>query len=79
MTPRPTAASVAPPTCQRGLVGILHVDGLEVQLHSGEGEDGLRLVVVAGGAAEAAQQAGALRRCAALLVVGLHIPQQVEL
>lgn len=55
------------------------MDGLEVQLHSGKGEDGLGLVVVAGGAPEAAQQAGALGRCAALLVVGLHVPQQVEL
>lgn len=55
------------------------MDGLEVQLHPGEGEDGLGLVVVRGGAAEAAQQAGALGLRAALLVVGLHVPQQVEL
>lgn len=55
------------------------MDGLKVQLHSGKGEDGLRLVVVTGGAAEAAQQTGALGRRAALLVVGLHVSQQVKL
>lgn len=55
------------------------MDGLEVQLHPGEREDGLRLVVVGGGAAEAAQQTGAFGRRSALLVVGLHVPEQVEL
>jgi len=56
------------------------VGGLEVQLHPGKSEDGLRLVVVAGGAAEAAQQAGVLgRRRAVLLVVGFRVPEQVEL
>lgn len=55
------------------------MDGLEVQLHPGEGENGLRLVVVAGGAAEAAQQAGALGGRSALLVVGFHVPEQVQL
>ena len=51
------------------------MDGLEVQLHPGQGEDGLRLVVVAGGAAEAAQQAGALGGGSVFLVVGVNIAQ----
>lgn len=36
-------------------------------------------MVVAGGAAEAAQQAGAFGGCSTLLVVGLHVPEQVQL
>lgn len=36
-------------------------------------------MVVAGGAAEAAQQAGAFGGGSALLVVGLHVPEQVQL
>lgn len=42
------------PTCEQGLNGVLHVDGLEVKLHPGEGKDGFCLMVVAGRAAEAA-------------------------
>lgn len=55
------------------------MDRLEVQLHPGKGEDGLRLVVVAGGASEAAQQAGALGHRSALGVISVDIPQQVQL
>lgn len=55
------------------------MDGLEVQLHPGKGEDGLRLVVVAGGATEAAEQTGGLGSRSALWVVGVHIPQQAQL
>lgn len=55
------------------------MDGFKVQLHPGKGKDGLRFMVVAGGAAEAAQQTGAFVGRAALLVVGFHIPEQVEL
>lgn len=55
------------------------MDGLKVQLHSGKSEDGLRFMVVVGGAAEAAQQAGAFGGCSALLVVLVHIPEQVQL
>lgn len=55
------------------------MDGLEIQLHSGKGKDGLRFVVVIGGAAEAAQQTGAFGNRAALLVVGFHIPERVQL
>lgn len=33
------------------------MDGLEVQLHSGKSKDGLCFMVVAGGTAEAAEQA----------------------
>lgn len=50
------------------------MDGLEVQLHSGKGKDGLSLVVVAGVAAEATQQTGALGSGSTLWVVGFHIP-----
>lgn len=67
------------PTCQRRLIGVLHVDGFKVQLHSGKSKDGLGFMVVGGGAAEAAQQAGALGSRSALLVEGLHVPQQVQL
>lgn len=66
-------------TRQRRLFWLLHVDGLEVQLHSGKGEDSLGLVVVAGGAAEAAQQAGALGGGSALGGVGVHVSEEVEL
>lgn len=66
------------PTCQRRLIGVLHVDGFKVQLHSGKGKDGLRFMVVAGGAAEAAQQAGAFGSCSTLLVDGLYVPEQVQ-
>lgn len=55
------------------------MDGLEVQLHSGKSKDCLRFVVVAGGAAEAAQQTRAFGSRSALLVVGFHIPEQVQL
>ena len=53
------------------------MDGFEVQLHSGKGEDGLRFVVVAGVAAKAAQQTGAFGSDSALRVVGFYVPQQV--
>lgn len=36
------------------------MNGFELELHFGKGEDGLGFVVVAGGAPEAAQKAGAL-------------------
>lgn len=49
--------------------------GPEGQLHSGKGKDGLGLVVVAGGAAEAAQQTGAFGGRSALLVVGFHVSE----
>lgn len=55
------------------------MDGFEVQLHSGKSEDGLRFMVVAGGAAEAAQQTRAFGSRSALLVVGFHVPEQVQL
>lgn len=55
------------------------MDGLEVQLHPWQGEDSLGLVVVGGRAAEAAEQAGVLGGGAALRVVSVHIPQQVQL
>lgn len=45
------------PTCQGRFLRILYMDGLEIQLHSGQSKDGLRFMVVAGGAAETAQQA----------------------
>lgn len=55
------------------------MNGFEVELHSGKGEDGLCFVVVAGVAAEAAQQTGAFGSDSALQVVGFHVPQQVQL
>ncbi len=55
------------------------MDGFELELHFGKGEDGLCFMVVAGGAPEAAQEAGALCCCAALRVVCIHITQQVQL
>ena len=51
------------------------MDGLEVELHPGQSEDGLCLVVVARGTAEAAEQAGALGGGSIFLIVGVNIPQ----
>lgn len=51
------------------------MDGFEVQLHSGKSKDCLCFVVVAGGAAEAAQQTRAFGSHSALLVVGFHVPE----
>lgn len=55
------------------------MDGFEIQLHSGKSKDGLCFVVVTGGATEAAQQTGAFGSRSALLVVGFHVPEQVQL
>lgn len=57
----------------------MYVDGFKLELHFGKGEDGLGFVVVARGAPEAAQEAGALCCCAALRVVCIHVTQQVQL
>lgn len=57
----------------------MYVDGFELELHFGKGEDSLGFMVVAGGTPEAAQEAGALCCCAALRVVGIHVTQQVQL
>lgn len=66
-------------TTERRFFWILYMDGFKLQLHFGKGKDGLSFVVVAGGASEATQKTGALRRCSALGIIRIHVPQQVQL